>query len=41
MQSLQTYYHFEIYSQKVDQHAGGNGLIHGTKRLKLPCNSSL
>ena len=32
--NLQTYYHFELNFQKVDQHAGGKWLIHGTKRRK-------
>ena len=39
---------FKIDSQKLDQHAGGNWLIHDTKRrkdnqlqsLKLPCRIS-
>ena len=39
---------FKIRFQKVDQHAGGKGLIHDTKRrkdnqlqsLKLPCRIS-
>ena len=30
----QTYYHFQLYFQKVDQHTGGKWLIHGTKRRK-------
>ena len=34
MSNLQTYYHFEIDFQKVDQHIGGKWLIHGTKRRK-------
>ena len=45
MSNLQTYYHFKLDFQKVDQHAGGKWLIHGTKRrkdnqlqcLELPC----
>ena len=45
MSDLQTYYHFKLYFQKVDQHTGGKWLIHGTKRHKdnqlqspeLPC----
>ena len=34
MPNLQTYYHFQIYFQKVDQHTGGKRLIHDTKRRK-------
>ena len=34
MSNLQTYYHFKLYFQKVDQHTGGKWLIHGTKRRK-------
>ena len=34
MLNLQTYYHFKLNFQKVDQHTGGKWLIHGTKRLK-------
>ena len=34
MSNLQTYYHFKLDFQKVDQHAGGKWLIHGTKRRK-------
>ena len=34
MWNLQTYYHFKLYFQKVDQHAGGKWLIHGTKHCK-------
>ena len=45
MSSLQTYYHFKLDFQKVDQLTGGKGVIHGTKRhkdnqlqsLQLPC----
>ena len=45
MSNLQTYYHFKLDFQKVDQHTGGKWLIHGTKRrkdnqlqsLELPC----
>ena len=45
MSNLQTYYHFKLDSQKVDQHTGGKWLIHGTKHhkdnqlqsLELPC----
>ena len=45
MSNLQTYYHFKLDFQKVDQHTAGKWLIHGTKRLKdnqlqsleLPC----
>ena len=32
--NLQTYFHFKLDFQKVDQHAGGKWLIHGTKRRK-------
>ena len=46
--NLQTYYHFKLDFQKVDQHTGGKWLIHGTKRRKdnqlqsqeLPCRIS-
>ena len=46
--NLQTYYHFKLDLQKVDQHTGGKWLIHGTKRhkdnqlqsLELPCRIS-
>ena len=34
MPNLQTYYHFKLDFQKVDQHAGGEWFIHGTKRRK-------
>ena len=34
MSNLQTYYHFNLDFQKVDQHTGGKWLIHGTKRRK-------
>ena len=34
MSNLQTYYHFTLDFQKVDQLTGGNWLIHGTKRRK-------
>ena len=45
MPSIQTYYHFELDFQKVDQHTGGKWLIHSSKRrkdnqlqsLQLPC----
>ena len=48
MSNLQTYYHFKLDFQKVDQQTGGKWLIHGTKRrrdnqlqnLKLPCRIS-
>ena len=36
MSNLQTYYHFKLDFQKVDQHTGGKWLIHGTERLELP-----
>ena len=34
MSNLQTYYHFKLDFQKVDQHTGGKWLIHDTKRHK-------
>ena len=34
MSNLQTYYHFKLDFQKVDQHTGGKWLIHGTKHRK-------
>ena len=34
MSILQTYYHFQLDFQKVDQHTGGKWLIHATKRHK-------
>ena len=45
MSNWQTYYHFELDFQTVDQHTGGKWLIHGTTRrkdnqlqsLELPC----
>ena len=48
MSNLQTYYHFKLDFQKVDQQTGGKWLIHGTKRHKdnqlqspeLPCRIS-
>ena len=48
MPNLQTFYHFQLDFQKVDQHTGGKWLIHGTKRhkdnqlqsLELPCRIS-
>ena len=48
MSNLQTYYHFKLDYQKVDQHTGGKWLIHVTKRrtdnqlqsLELPCRIS-
>ena len=48
MSNLQTYYNFKLDFQKLDQHAGGKWLIHGTKRrkdnqlqsLELPCRIS-
>ena len=33
MSNLQTYYHFKLDFQKVDQHAGSKWIIHGTKRV--------
>ena len=48
MSNLQTYYHFKLDFQKVEQHTGAKWLIHGTKRhkdnklqsLELPCRIS-
>ena len=48
MPNLQTYYHFKLDFQEVDQHTGDKWLIHGTKRVKdnqlqsleLPCRIS-
>ena len=48
MSNLQTYYHFKLDFQKVEQHTGGKWLIHGTERrkdnqlqsLQLPCRIS-
>ena len=45
MSNLLTYYHFKLDFQKVDQHTGGEWLIHATKphkdkqlqSLELPC----
>ena len=34
MSNLQTYYHFKLVFQKVNQHTGGKWLIHGTKHHK-------
>ena len=34
MSNLQTYYHFKLDFQKVDQHTGETWLIHGTRRHK-------
>ena len=34
MSNLQTYYHFKLDFQKVDQHTVGKWLIHDTKRRK-------
>ena len=34
MSNLQTYYHFKLNFQKVDQHTGDKWSIHGTKRRK-------
>ena len=34
MSNLQTYYHFKLDFQKVDQHTGGKCLIHGSKHHK-------
>ena len=31
MSNLQTYYHFQLDFQKMDQHTGGKWLIHGAK----------
>ena len=48
MSNIQTYYHFQLNFQIVDQYKGGKRLIHGTKRrkdnqlqsLELPCRIS-
>ena len=48
MPNLQTYYHFKLDFQKVDQHTGGKWLIHATEcrkdnqlhTLELPCRIS-
>ena len=48
MSNLQTYYHFKLDFQKVDQYTGSIWLIHGTKRhrhnelqsLELSCRLS-
>ena len=48
MSNLQTYYHFKLDFQIMDQHTGGKCLIHGTKHrkdnqlqsLELPCRIS-
>ena len=48
MSNLQTYYHFQLDFQKVNQHTRGKWLNHGTKRreenqlqsLELPCRIS-
>ena len=39
MSNLQTYYHFKLDFQKVDQHTGIKWLIHGTKRRKDSCTA--
>ena len=49
MSNLQTYYHFKLDFQKVDQHTGGKWSIHSTKcrkdnqlqSLELPCRISM
>ena len=48
MSNLQTYCHFKLDFQKVDQYTGGKLLIHSTKHhkdsqlqsLELPCRIS-
>ena len=48
MSNLQTYFHFKLNFQKVDQQTGEKWLIHDTKRrkenklqsLELPCRIS-
>ena len=48
MSNLQTYYHFKLDFQKVDQHTEGMWSIQGTKRhkhnqlqsLEFPCRIS-
>ena len=32
MSQLQTQYHYKLYSQKVDQHAGGLWFLHSTRQ---------
>ena len=32
LSNLQTYYHFKLDFQKMDQHTGAKWLIHGTKQ---------
>ena len=40
MTNLSTHYHFKLDFQKMDQHAGGTWLIHGTKhRITLSCKA--
>ena len=34
MSNLQTYYHFKLDFQNMDQHTRGTCLIHGNKRRK-------
>ena len=34
MSNLQTYYHFKLDFQRVDQHTRGKWWTHGTKRRK-------
>ena len=34
MSNLQTYYHFKLDFQIVDQHIGGKWLIHSTKHCE-------
>ena len=48
LSNLQTHYHFKLYFQNVDHHAGGKWLIYSTKQsqgnqlqsLELPCKIS-
>ena len=48
LSNLQTYFHFKLDFQNVDQQIGGKWLIHGTKHrndnqlesLELPCRQS-
>ena len=34
MSNLQTYYHFKVDFQNMDQHTGSKWLIHGNKHRK-------
>ena len=41
MSTLKTHYHFKLDLKKVEQHAGDNWLIHGTKHHKGNQSQSL